>query len=159
MLFFIQEAVYYKHNGKIYSDRISYDVYWDRYLEYFDSINVIARVKEVDNLDGNYHIAEGEKVNFIPLPFYNGFFGYLTSRGKIREILISHLTDKGTYVLRVPGPLGFTLSNLLYKNKLNYIAEVVGDPYEVIKHLRIFKPIKLLMMKRAQLKMRSCVKN
>src|SRR5690606_29451234 len=85
--------------------------------------------------------------------------GYLISRKKIREIFKTHLTNKGIYVLRIPGFLGFSFSNLLVKNNIKYIAEVVGDPYEVIKNLKIWKPLRYLMMWKSKFQMKKSVFN
>ena len=86
-MYFVQEAVYFKYGDDYYSPRIRYDTYWTRYLNHFKKVHVLARVKEINSLPTNYHKVNGDKVQFIELPFYNGILGYYRSKKKLNSIL------------------------------------------------------------------------
>tara|TARA_B100000767_G_C19690301_1_gene503697 strand:- start:24 stop:1244 length:1221 start_codon:yes stop_codon:yes gene_type:complete len=135
ILYFIQEAVYYECDGKYYSPRTKYDSYWERYLNHFDKVIVLARVQKINNLPSNYHIVNGPKVSFSPLPFYNGAVGFYRNRRTINNIILKNIDTKSAYVIRIPGLIGNLVAKTLSKNKIRYAVEVVGDPYEVTRFL------------------------
>lgn len=150
-LYFIQEAVYYKYKNDFYSPRMKYDSYWERYLNHFEKVNVIARVKDISELPTNYHLVSGPKVAFSPLSFYNGALGFYKKRSAIKNILLKNIDKKAAYVIRIPGPIGNLAAKILNKNKIKFAVEVVGDPYEVAKFLKL-PPIVKFFLKSYSLK-------
>lgn len=158
-MFFIQEAVYEEYQGNLYSSRIDYNTYWDRYLDSFETVTVLARVKKVENVSDGFMLSTGSKVSYIPLPFYQGYKGYLQKKLEINKILKNSITKSNAYVLRLPGLLGSLAYKYLRKQNLIYGVEVVGDPYEVSKFLPIPFPIKVVYGYYSMLLMRNVVKN
>ena len=158
-LYFVQEAVYFQYGVDYYSPRIKYDTYWPRYLKHFDKVFVIARVKEITKLPDNYHKVNGNRVDLIALPFYNGIFGYYKKRSKLNQILTRNIKKDCAYVLRVPGPIGNLMARRLKDKKVDYAVEVVGDPYEVAKYLKIPKLLRFGLRNFSLLQMRKVIKN
>lgn len=160
-LVFVQEAVYFKYKNEYYSDRIEYSEYWQRYFNHFDKIVVLARVRNIEELTLNLRKSSGDNIDFIELPYYNGFMGYLKNKGSIIDIFKNNLNRDCTYILRIPGPLGSLYARVLKQNKIDYVVEVVGDPEEVIKHLALPIPnfIKNIIARYAGKKMQAIVAN
>ena len=46
--------------------------FWQRYLEVFDEVLVVARVKAVKSPPENTRRASGDKVSFVQVPYYIG---------------------------------------------------------------------------------------
>src|SRR5690554_3257357 len=160
-LVFVQEAVYFKYKNEYYSDRIEYSEYWQRYFNHFDKIVVLARVRNIEELTPNLRKSSGDNIDFIELPYYNGFLGYLKNKNSIINIFKNNLNRDCTYILRIPGPLGSLYARVLKQNKIDYAVEVVGDPEEVIKHLTLPIPklIKNIIARYAGKKMKAIVAN
>ncbi|RFC54784.1 glycosyltransferase [Brumimicrobium aurantiacum] len=150
-LYFIQEAVYYRYKNDFYSPRMKYDSYWERYLNHFEKVNVIARVQDINELPKNYNLVSGPKVSFLSLPFYNGALGFYKKRSIIKEIILQNINKNAAYVIRIPGPIGNLAAKILNKNKIKFAVEVVGDPYEVAKFLKL-PPIVKFFLKSYSLK-------
>src|SRR5690554_820695 len=112
-LYFIQEAVYYRYKNDFYSPRMKYDSYWQRYLNHFEKVNVIARVQDISELPKNYHLVSGPKVSFSPLPFYNGALGFYKKRSAIKNILLKNIDKNAVYVIRFQARIGYVESNIL----------------------------------------------
>ena len=158
-VFFIQEARYVEFNEELYSPRIEYNTYWGRYLEHFSVVTIVARVKKVTVIPDGYLKATGANVNFHPIVPYEGPLGLLKNIFKVKKQLREILNKKDSYILRIPGLLGFLIYKELRKERINYTVEVVGDPYEVVNNSTFFyilnKPVGLWSLK----KMKDVVKN
>jgi glycosyltransferase involved in cell wall biosynthesis len=116
---------------KIWSENIPSYLFWQRYLEVFDSIEIIARVQNVSSVFPGYKRADGEKVKFIPLPCYIGPYQYLENAIKAKRIAKSAAKYAEAVILRTPGQVSSNIFHYLRKNKHPYGVEVVGDPYDV----------------------------
>ena len=156
---FVQEAVYYHFKDNYYSPRIRFTTYWKRYLNHFSEVHVLARVQKIETLPQHYHQVNGPNVFFIPLPFYNGIKGFYKNKKEILKIFKENINSKNAYVLRIPGPLGNLMAKVLSKNKVAYAVEVVGDPHEVSKFLKLPYVIKFFLKNYSLLKMRKVVAN
>ena len=66
-LVFVTEARFIKDTkGNIYGDASFSNVLWNRYLQVFDKMFIIARVKTDVNFEGNpLYLANSENVSFI----------------------------------------------------------------------------------------------
>lgn len=59
-------------DGKYWAKSIyGYD-FWTRYLEVFDSVRIVARVKDIVSLKGEMIRTDGENVEVYGIPFYQG---------------------------------------------------------------------------------------
>ena len=68
--------------------------YWARFLEVFDEVRVLARVREVDSVPEQYKRADGEKVSISPVPYYLGPYEYLKQRSKLLKVIKEAVCDK-----------------------------------------------------------------
>jgi len=134
-LVFITEARFFcDSNNMIYFDRDFDATLWDRYLEYFDELVVFARIKNVnrDYID-TLIVNKNARVKFIKLPYFIGLFDFLKNIFLLNRVLKKelYLLKDYSFILRVPGSIGFNVAKILNKFKINYSVEVVGDPAEV----------------------------
>lgn len=131
-LIFACETVFGKFDGKYYSADSSFSMsLWQRYLEEFDSVSVVARVENLD-APGRFEI-DGSKVSVIELPRYRGIRGSLKAPAIIRRAVAPFVERPDTcFINRVPGVVGQTVGRLLRSRGLNYSVEVVGDPWDVM---------------------------
>lgn len=134
-LVFTTEARFTKDaQGNIYGNDSYNQNLWDRYLEVFKEVNVVARVNLVDNYRGDESlIILKDSVNFIEIPYYIGLKQYFWKR-RILKKTIKQLTRKlqeSYFICRVPGRIGDLFISELNKIKKPYAVEVVGDPWDV----------------------------
>lgn len=150
-----------KYEGKHYSVTTYGYSYWKRYLSVFDEVVVVARVRPVNKLHPNYTLVDNRYVKIAELPDFTGpsgvilFWTHLWS--KIREIA----TQRGSFILRVPGIVGTLLCFMLRKFKKPYALEVAGDPCELFNIKSIRAPwavvAKLVMPKILRIQCRNAI--
>lgn len=105
--------------------------FWQRYLDVFESVEVIGRVQPVDRVPSNYKQADGKRVHFIDLPCYIGPEQYLRNAVKIDRIVRATIPIAEAVLLRVPGQVSNVVYRYLRKGLHPYGVEVVGDPYDM----------------------------
>lgn len=144
-LYFICEGRFIKRGRNIYCTSGGFtNKIWNRYLQVFDSMVVIARVKEDDYAPLNESwVANDQRVSFVELPYYIGPKQYLKNRKKIQKILNSTLDHDHAYICRVPGQLGYMATKILRSRGIRYGVEVVGDPWEVFSAGAIEHPLRM----------------
>ncbi|NTU73622.1 glycosyltransferase family 4 protein [Candidatus Roizmanbacteria bacterium] len=140
----ILEARFFKTpDEKIWSEVTPDYVFWQRYLKIFDSVEVIARVKDVPAIPYSYRQVDGKNVSFIPLPYYIGPYQYLANLITIKKIVKDVVMNAEAVLLRVPGQLSNSIFSFLKKKNHPYGVEVVGDPYDVFAPGSIDHPFRI----------------
>lgn len=146
LVFFTEARFTRAQNGIIYSldENFSHKL-WERYLADFSKLIIVARVIDSDKNDfDEKYISSSDKVSFLNLPYYIGPLQYLKVKNSINYLIESTIKPNRSYLCRVPGQIGTIAAKFLYKKKIPYGVEVVGDPWDVfapnsIKHpLRVF---------------------
>ncbi|MCH8544994.1 MAG: glycosyltransferase family 4 protein [Alcanivorax sp.] len=61
--------------------------YWREYLDFFDQVNVVARVKHVKKVEEGFVKASGDMVFFDDVPYYHGFKSFIITL----PLLLLHL--------------------------------------------------------------------
>lgn len=115
---------------------------WQPYLEMFDNINVIARVKDVDKVGDDRKLSSGLNVNFVALPYFVGPEQFLLKARVVERAIQEALQVKSAVLLRVPGILGEIAYKILKRTGQPYGVMVVGDPYEVFKRGAVKHPFR-----------------
>jgi phosphatidylinositol alpha-1,6-mannosyltransferase len=105
--------------------------FWTRYLNAFDTVRVIARVKDVPTTTPGAHRVNGDHVHIWPLPYYVGPRQYLRHRTAIGHAIRTATTPTDAVILRVPSPIGSLLATHRERQHLPYALEVVADPHDV----------------------------
>jgi len=118
-------------DGRVYTDSSFARPFWDRYLEVFDEVAVMARVLPVAAPEPGAVRADGGSVRFVPLPHYVGPWEYLLRlrelRRAVRFALDGPLIDAAV-ILRVPGAVSDLVHAEVARRGRAFAVEVVGDP-------------------------------
>jgi len=118
-------------DGNIYGKGpINYD-FFRRYLNVFEEVIVLARVKQtrVKNVE-KLNPAEGHNVKVHGLPSYVGPWQFLRQYKKLNNLAKRAVREADVFILRVPGTIGTLLWRHLMKNKIPYGVEIVADPWD-----------------------------
>lgn len=116
--------------------------FWQRYLDVFESVEVLARVQDISDVSPRWNRADGERVRFISLPYYIGPYQYLRNAMKIDKITMAVVQKADAVILRTPGQISNRLFYYLRKNSHPYGVEVVGDPYDVFAPGAVRHPLR-----------------
>jgi len=118
--------------GNVYASSNSVNtLLWERYLEVFDHLTVVARIQNVADTIGEEYLVSHDKVSFISIPYYVGPKQFVKQYFKINKVLDAQVKKGEAYICRLPSILGAILINKLKKKKIPYVVELVGDPWEV----------------------------
>ena len=104
--------------------------FWVQYLEVFDRLRIVARVRDVTTVPEEWHRADGENVEFKAIPHYLGPWQYLRRARAIRRIARSALGSDSAVILHVSSQIANVLESAFHEGR-PYGVQVVGDPYDV----------------------------
>lgn len=111
----------WSHSGMAYS-------FWRRYLEVFEEVTVVARVRPTATLQGEAERVDGFGVGVTGLPDYQGPLSFvLKSIGFLRAIKRATPTS-GAVILRVGSHAANLMEPVLSRMGKPYGLELVGDP-------------------------------
>ena len=159
-LYFATEARFVRRNNNYYSLGGFSTELWERYLEHFDKLVVIARVTTDDSIHVDDSMnASCNGVSFIELPYYIGFGGYISNRKSIKSILSEKLKSDGCFICRLPGQIGGTVISVLEKKKIPYSCEVVGNPWDVFVKGSVSHPLRPVIRRISTYNLTRQVKN
>ena len=116
--------------------------FWQRYLEVFDSVCVVARVQNVEVAQSDWLRADGERVVFSSLPYYIGPRQYLLNFRQMRQSIRGIFQEGNAVIFRVPSPIAATAASILKQRDWPYGVEVVGDPYDVFAPGAVRHPLR-----------------
>ena len=86
-------------DGAVWSWFFNY-AFWARYLEVFDAVRVMARVRDVSGAAAVARRADGDRVAFVPMPFYHGPVQYLRQSGAVRAAIRAGVRRDDAVILR-----------------------------------------------------------
>jgi glycosyltransferase involved in cell wall biosynthesis len=129
-------------DGRFWTDSTFDRAFWDAYLEVFDDVRVVARVRPVDRHDSVLREASGPGVELFPIPYYVGPSQYVRRLADIRSAAASLITRNDAYVFRVPSPISGWIVPRLRAIGHPYALEVVGDPADVFARGAISHPLR-----------------
>jgi len=124
------EGHFQSFGDEVFYHHLTYERFWKRYLEVFDSVLVVARVKPGDKVPSGWGKATGPGVKFCAVPDYYGPWQYLRQRSTISRTVREAIGCSDVFILRVPGMLG----TLVWKNLSKgapFAVEVIGNPWDV----------------------------
>lgn len=162
-LVFVTEARFIKDTkGNIYGDASFSNALWNRYLQVFDKMFIIARVKTDVNFEGNpLYLANSENVSFVEVPYYIGPIEYLKKRSAVKKVIknnVEKLADS-KFICRIPGQISDLVISALKKNNKKYAVEVVGDPDDVFAPGTIKHPLRRYFRNKMVSSIKSNIKN
>jgi glycosyltransferase involved in cell wall biosynthesis len=116
--------------------------FWDRYLDVFGGVVVLARVRRVGEVPAGWARADGEGVAFADVPSYVGPVAYLRRARAVRSAAVAALRRADAVILRVGSQLAAVLEPSLRRSRKPYGVEVIGDPYDVFAPGAVVHPLR-----------------
>lgn len=159
-LYFATEARFVKRGNNYYSlGGFSYKL-WERYLNHFHEMIIIARVSTDESIPVDESmLASHKNVKFIELPYYVGFKGYIFNRKHIYRIINDQISNDGCYICRLPGQIGGILISVLKSKKIQYACEIVGNPWDVFAKGSVNHPLRPIIRRLAKYRLKKQVKH
>lgn len=103
---------------------------WQRYLEVFEAVSLLARALPVGAPPAGWKKASGPGVRPLALPHFIGVTGQIRFLPALRSRIKCALRQTEAVILRLPCAIGDEVCRSLRANR-PYGVEVVGDPYDV----------------------------
>jgi glycosyltransferase involved in cell wall biosynthesis len=120
-------------DGAVWTAGVNSFSFWARYLEAFDAVKVIARVREHPAAPEGWRPASGPNIEFAPIPYYIGTGQYLLVSRDIQRTLARLLEPDSAVILRVSSQIAACTEACLSRIQKPYGLEVVNDPYDVYR--------------------------
>lgn len=130
-------------DGALWTDGPATYTLWARYLDVFDSVNVIARVEEIAVAKSNLQRADGPGVSFSAVPYYLGPAQYLFRQRQVRSAARQAVARDDAVILNVSGQIASCIEPSLVQGR-PYSVQVVGDPYDVFSSASVRHPLRPL---------------
>ncbi|MCI0461836.1 MAG: glycosyltransferase family 4 protein [Gemmataceae bacterium] len=105
--------------------------FWAPYLNIFEGVRVVARVRDVESAPAGWVRADGEGVSFAPVPYYLGPWQYLRRAWSVRRAARAAVGPDDAVIMRVSSQVGAPIEHMLRRAGRPYGVEVVADPYDV----------------------------
>ncbi|RUR76290.1 hypothetical protein PCC6912_44620 [Chlorogloeopsis fritschii PCC 6912] len=131
-------------DGAVWTQTAFAHQFWKRYLEVFDRVRVVARVREVPLIPVGSKRADGERVSFAAVPYYVGPWQYLQRSRQVKRAAQNAVGMNDAVILRVGSTIANCVQPLLDKTGHPYAVEVVADPYDVFASGSIKHPLRPL---------------
>ena len=129
-------------DGAVWTQSPFVHAFWMRYLEVFDQVLVVARIKKVDSVSSLWKRADGKGVLFATVPHYIGPWQYLLKAQQVNHAIRNTVGVKDAVILRVSSQIAQCLEPVLHKNGHPYGVEVVADPYDVFAPGSVRNPLR-----------------
>ena len=137
-----EQRFFRSKDGKVYS-KISFPYkFWKRYLICFESVKVIARVKDVKKINEEWVRSDGPKVKFFAIKYYIGPIQYVINYSNIQKDLKRFIDVNDAIIFRVPSQIANTAIPILKKRNQSFSLEVVGDPWMSLSPGSIKHPLR-----------------
>jgi glycosyltransferase involved in cell wall biosynthesis len=103
---------------------------WARYLEVFESVRVVARVRAVQDRPPGWLRADGEGVSFERVPYFVGPLQYLLRHCQVRRAAQSAVGPNDAVILNGSSVLDRCIERLLRGTGRPFGVQVITDLYE-----------------------------
>lgn len=116
--------------------------FWQRYLDVFHQVQVIARVRLVSSVPPDWKRADGKNVSFAPVPDYHGPLQFLMNSAQVIRVARGAIHPDDAVILRVGSQLAACVEPVLTQAGHPFGVEVVGDPYDAFAPKAIRHPLR-----------------
>lgn len=117
-------------DGAVWASFFSYS-FWRRYLEVFDSVRVVSRVRDVARPPERSARVDGDGVEIWPLPHYQGPWQYARRAVAVRRRSRAAVGLSEAVILRIDSQIAAGIEPLLRATGRPYGVEVVVDPHDI----------------------------
>jgi glycosyltransferase involved in cell wall biosynthesis len=118
--------------------------FWERYRPVFDTVRLVARVRDVAEAPEGEMPANGDGVEFIPLPDFTGPKEYLWRKREVGAAMRNVLQNGDAVMLRAPSVVGDCLVTQLRRSGRPFGLEVIADPHDSFGANAVHHPLRLL---------------
>jgi glycosyltransferase involved in cell wall biosynthesis len=132
-------------DGAIWTQTSFNHRFWSRYLDVFDRVRVLARVRDVVDVPSAWRRVDGDGVAIAPVPHYQGAWEYLERRRDVATALRRESRDRDAVLFRLPTMFAAVLHRHLRADRRPYGVEVCGDPYDGFAPGAIEHPLRALL--------------
>jgi glycosyltransferase involved in cell wall biosynthesis len=139
-VFVATEQRFLLHDKHFYAEAAGGRDFWQRYLDVFSKLTIVARAKRVSELPTAAMRVDTDKIRLAALPFYIGPFGAITRYLQISKRMQSITSRNAAFIIRIPGLTGTIMHRHLRARGWPYGVELVGDPRESLSPKAIGKP-------------------
>ncbi|ALS98654.1 glycosyltransferase family 4 protein [Lacimicrobium alkaliphilum] len=116
-------------DGQVWTRSAFTNSFWQRYLQVFSELTILARVEQAEQAEQNWHKVTGPGVSITALPYYLGLNGLVKSLPALLKTLHRALRNQEALIFRVPSQTAM-LARLI-RPQSRFALEVVGDPADV----------------------------
>ncbi|MDQ6908443.1 MAG: glycosyltransferase family 4 protein [Chloroflexota bacterium] len=142
LVVFIEHRFDQTPDGAVWTQTMFARPFWSRYLDVFDHVRVVARLRTVATVPGTWQRADGDGVSFAALPFYIGPLQYLRQRRRLTEAAVAAVEPGDSVVFRAPSAIAGQIEPALRRAGHPYGVEVLGDPYDVFAPGAVRHPLR-----------------
>jgi glycosyltransferase involved in cell wall biosynthesis len=118
-------------DGSVWTSGMNSCRLWARYRTVFETVKVVARVRDVLSVPPGWSRANGPGITFLAVPYYLGPWQYLAKAWQVHRALGQAMTDRDAIILRVGSHIAGCLEPALFRAGHPYGLEVVSDPFDV----------------------------
>jgi glycosyltransferase involved in cell wall biosynthesis len=129
-------------DGRVWTQTTFPYSFWSRYLQVFDSVRVVARVRDVPNVPSDSKEANGEGVSFAAIPYYIGPWQYLLKAWLVWRSARNAVNANDAVILRVSSPITSPIQSMLRQTGRPYAVEVIADPYDLFAPGSVKHPLR-----------------
>ena len=119
--------IYRTKDGKYWTPKIYGYGFWTRYLQVFDEVRIVSRMKEVEQFSSKWIRVDGPNVEVYGIPFYQGPKQLLKKYSLIQKALKNASDGCDAAVIRMPSQTSYMTYKKLPKC-LPVAGEIVYDP-------------------------------
>lgn len=138
----IEKRFYVCSKGKVWTENAFPYVFWTRYLNQFDTVNIVARVHHVDKPNRLWSEVLGDKVTLTALPGYIGLGQFIRAIPATIKVLKQRRGLANRVIFRVPGVLSWLYQKFAMARNMPFGVEVVGDPSDTFASGASANPIR-----------------
>jgi glycosyltransferase involved in cell wall biosynthesis len=129
-------------DGSVWSQAPMARRFWERYLEVFETVRVVARGTRVERVPEDWHAVNSREIKFCAVPDYHGPWECLKRYPALRAAIRSAVPARGAVILRVGSQIASMMESVLLEKNHPYALEVVGDPYEAFAPRCVEHPLR-----------------
>jgi glycosyltransferase involved in cell wall biosynthesis len=118
-------------DGRVWTPGVAAYPFWQRYLDVFEGVRVVARVRDVASPPPNSPRVDGPGVTVAAISHYVGPWQYLAKARSVHRLVKNALRPEDAVIMRVPSQLANCLFPTMLRQSRPYGVEVVGDPWDV----------------------------
>jgi glycosyltransferase involved in cell wall biosynthesis len=114
--------------------------YWQRYLDVFDTVQVVARVRPVEKASPGMQQVNNAQISFTALPYYVGPVEYLKKAKAVQQTAQSAFKPGDAVMLYSASPICMALKHHLDALQYPYGIYLIADPHDVFAPGAVLHP-------------------